>query len=523
MKKILMFAFLFATAQTTLASVATATNLVNAGNLAAAIQEINRIPKEQWQDKKQLLLNIIKHWDPASQPELTNLLLNSARQNLTAGHSQEVYQQLHNKVPSIPAAPPVPPEGLAPVVAAGGRMPTEKELAEEIARRNAQALQEQITQLQQQIKMLQKQLDDEKVAHAEAEKAKKALQAELNTVRDQLAAEKSAQIKAENRITILQGQLDKERTARIEAEQEIKALENEVQRLKDLLAKKPQLTATGPAVITLPPTKPQLTQTEPTVVTITPEEKKEKEEKLAASKPEVITIPPTKPQLRPTGPAVIAVPPTKSQLTQTGPTVVSLSPEEKKEKEEKLAASKPVVTAIPPTELGPSGTRVTTILPMPQVVEQALPQLHHGTLVQAPHPGIITTVPATAVEAPAHIVIPMPERSAPTRAAKQADQLIEQAIGMKAALDKKQQLFVKHLNDAAFDARIAENYRKQNADLQNSLAALQSLLAQINTLLPAGTRTKLDEERIEILSSAIRDLKIQIDKNGLLINKHFTL
>lgn len=94
MRKILIFIGFMLAASSMHASIATATNLVNEGNLAAAIQEINRIPRGQWQPKRQLLLNIIKRWNAGLQPELENLLINSAQQNLTGDQAQDVYQQL---------------------------------------------------------------------------------------------------------------------------------------------------------------------------------------------------------------------------------------------------------------------------------------------------------------------------------------------------------------------------------------------------------------------------------------------
>ncbi len=124
MRKFLIIIGLMLASSSVHASVATATNLINAGNLPGALDEIGRLPRTQWSQKKQLLFNTINHWNPAQQPELAKTINNVARANLTAGHAQEVYQRVAKAVkaqgqaaveqrqpqtPSQPVAPPPSP------------------------------------------------------------------------------------------------------------------------------------------------------------------------------------------------------------------------------------------------------------------------------------------------------------------------------------------------------------------------------------------------------------------------------
>ena len=257
----------------------TATRLVNAGNLTDAIQEINKIPKTQWQQKKELLINVINRWDPASQPELGKLIREAARTGLTAGHAQEIYPLIDNKSPNIPTAPPSP----LPVAPSGaGRLPTETELAKEIAARNERQLQTQITQLQQQIQDLQNALAKEKSTRIDAEN-------KIIVAQKELDKEKAAQIKAEQQGKSIQDTLAKEKENAKKLTDTIEALNNETKRLKDQLIKVPELTPSGITVVTVQPTKPEL----------------------APSSPAVIAIQGTKPTLAPSGTSVGTIPPTK--------------------------------------------------------------------------------------------------------------------------------------------------------------------------------------------------------------------
>ncbi len=109
MKKLLITSLIGVFSLNLAASNATATDLIQAGNLAGALDEIGRMPRTQWQQKKKLLISIIKQWDPTTQPELAQKIKEKARGNLALGHAQELYQLVNKKSAAAPRAAPIPP------------------------------------------------------------------------------------------------------------------------------------------------------------------------------------------------------------------------------------------------------------------------------------------------------------------------------------------------------------------------------------------------------------------------------